>query len=139
MKYHETLTKVRFNEVDSYQVAWHGHYVAWLEEGRNDLAGRFGLDATQVMAAGYLAPVVALELKFKRPVRFGDELRVLTSLQPTDTSSLLFVSRIVGPDGVDVATAMTTHVITDTGGVIQYRLPPIIAERLAQLMAYLEL
>jgi acyl-CoA thioester hydrolase len=139
MKYHETRTKVRFNEVDSYQVAWHGHYVAWLEEGRNDLAGRFGLDAAQVMAAGYLAPVVALELKFKRPVRFGDELRVLTSLHPADTASLLFVSRIVGPDGVDVATAMTTHVITDPGGVIQYRLPHIIAERLVGLMAYLEL
>ena len=139
MKYHETRTKVRFNEVDSYQVAWHGHYVAWLEEGRNDLAGLFGLDAAQVMVAGYLAPVVALELKFKRPVRFGDELRVLTSLQPTETASLQFVSRIIDSDGVDAATAMTTHVITDLGGVIQYRLPAIIAERLGRLMDYLEL
>ncbi len=25
VKYHETPLKVRFNEVDSYHVAWHGH------------------------------------------------------------------------------------------------------------------
>ena len=45
MRYHETKITVRFNEIDAYRVAWHGHYVAWMEIGRNALAGRFDLDA----------------------------------------------------------------------------------------------
>ena len=52
MKYHETPVRVRFNEVDAYHVAWHGHYVTWMEIGRNDLAGRFDLNADQVDALG---------------------------------------------------------------------------------------
>ena len=30
VNYHETRIKVRFNEVDAYRIAWHGHYVAWM-------------------------------------------------------------------------------------------------------------
>ena len=30
MRYHETGITVRFNEIDAYRVAWHGHYVAWI-------------------------------------------------------------------------------------------------------------
>ncbi len=96
MKYHETMIKVRFNEVDSYHVAWHGHYVAWMEVGRNDLAGRFGLNADDVAAEGFLAPVVVLELKFLRPTRFNDELRVRTSLRRMETATLEFNCTIIG-------------------------------------------
>lgn len=138
MRYHETPITVRFNEVDAYQIAWHGHYVAWMEAGRNDLAGRFELDAAQIAAAGYLAPVVALELQFKKPLRFADEARVLTTLRRTETATLEFHCRILGPDGAVAATGRTVHALTDRAGVLQYTLPPLVAERLARLMAHLE-
>src|SRR5271157_3166853 len=99
MNFHETAITVRFNEIDAYQVAWHGHYVAWMEVGRNDLAGRFGLNADDIAAEGFLAPVVVLELKFLRPTRFDDELRIRTSLKRMETATLEFVCAIIGPDG----------------------------------------
>src|SRR5512136_404906 len=119
VKYHETPLKVRFNEVDSYHVAWHGHYVAWMEVGRNDLAGRFGLGADDVAAEGYLAPVVVLELKFLRPTRFNDELRIRTSLRRMVTATLEFNSTIVGADGKKCATGRTVLTLTDKNGVLQ--------------------
>ena len=131
------MIKVRFNEVDSYQVAWHGHYVAWMEAGRNDLAGRFGIDAAQIASAGYLAPVVALELKFIRPARFGEELRVRTTLRRTETATLDFVCRIIGEDGRLSAAGKTVHALTDRDGVLQYALPPVIAGRLQELQSFL--
>jgi len=139
MKYHETPIKVRFNEVDSYNVAWHGHYVAWMEVGRNELAGRFGLNADQVSDLGYFVPVVALELKFKKPARFDEELRVLTSARRTKTATLEFVSTIVGADGVVCAEGKTVHVLTDRNGTLQYRLPPVLDARLGEMMAFLEI
>lgn len=138
MRYHETPITVRFNEVDAYQVAWHGHYVAWMEEARNDLAGRFGLDAAQIADAGFLAPVVVLELKYLRPLRFGDRLRVLTTVRRTETATLEFACRLVGPDGATAATGRTVHALTDRAGVLQYTLPSAVAERLERLMAHLE-
>jgi len=138
MKYHETRVRVRFNEVDSYQVAWHGHYVAWMEIGRNDLAGRFDLDAHQVAAEGFLAPVVALELKYKRPARFNEELRVMTSVRRTETATLEFLCEILGPDGVQRASGRAVLVLTDRNGTLQYSAPPLIRQRIDRMLAYLE-
>jgi acyl-CoA thioester hydrolase len=138
MRYHETIVKVRFNEIDSFQVAWHGHYVTWMEVGRNDLAGRFGLDAGQIAEAGYVAPVVLLEVKYLRPARFGEELRVRTSLRRMETATLEFITTIIGHDGRKCATGRAVHSLTDKGGVLQYTLPPLVRERIEQLLAWQE-
>jgi len=139
MKYHETAITVRFNEIDAYRVAWHGHYVAWMEIGRNALAGQFDLDAFQLAAAGYMGPVVALELKFLRPARFNDEVTICTSLRRVETPTLEFITTIVGPDGKKLATGTTTHALTDMDGVLQFQLPPLIAERVNRLLTWMEL
>jgi len=137
MNYHETVIRVRFNEVDSYQVAWHGHYVAWMEEARNELAGRFGVDAAQIAAAGFRAPVVSLELKYLRPARFGEELKVRTTLARKQTATLEFICQIIGEDGKLSARGRTVHALTDAEGVLQYTLPQPIAQGLTSLMNYL--
>ncbi|WP_298438196.1 thioesterase family protein [Geobacter sp.] len=134
---HETPLTVRFNEVDSYGVAWHGHYVAWMEVGRHDLAGRFGLDAAQLAGLGYLAPVVELELKYRRPARYNETLRVLTTARRTETATLEFSCRILAADGTLCATGRTVHALTDRDGVLQYRFPAPVAERLERLLASL--
>ncbi|MDD2540159.1 MAG: acyl-CoA thioesterase [Desulfuromonadaceae bacterium] len=138
MKNHETSITVRFNEVDAYRVAWHGHYVAWMEIGRNALAGQFELDAIQLVADGFLGPVVALELKYLRPARFNEVLTIQTTMRRTHTATLEFHTTIIGPDGTKCATGVTTHALTDLDGVLQFQLPPVIAERVSRLLAWLE-
>jgi acyl-CoA thioester hydrolase len=139
MKYYETSVKVRFCEVDSYHVAWHGHYVAWMEAGRNELTGRFGLDADQISDLGYLAPVVALELQFRKPARFNEELVVRTSARRTNTATLEFLCTIVDAKGVKCAEGKSVHALTDKNGIMQYRLPTVLGERLEKLLAFLEI
>lgn len=137
MNYHETSIKVRFNEVDAYRVAWHGHYVAWMEIGRSELAGRFGLDAFQLAELGYLGPVINLEIKYLRPARFNDELTVRTRIVPGDTATLVFESVIVDNRGTRLATGLTTHALTNMGSVLQFQLPPAVAERLDAMISWL--
>jgi acyl-CoA thioester hydrolase len=138
LNYHETRIKVRFNEIDAYQVAWHGHYIAWMEVGRSELAGFFGLDTEQLAHLGYLVPVVTLEVQYKRPLRYAEEVRVMTTLKPSETATLEFACRIVGADGAVAATGRTVHALTDLAGVLQYRIPPVVEERLAHLRLHLE-
>ncbi len=137
MKYHDTHLQVRFNEVDSYQVAWHGHYVAWMEVGRNDLAGRFGMDALQLAELGFLGPVVNLEVRYLRPARFKDEIIIRTSLRPTETATLVFLNEIVGPDGRKLPTGVTTHALTDMSGVMQFKIPEVISTRIENMTKWL--
>ncbi len=137
MSYHETSIKVRFNEVDAYRVAWHGHYVAWMEIGRSELAGKFGLDAFQLAELGFLGPVVNLEIKYLRPARFNDELTIRTRLIPGESATLVFESIIVDCNGVKLASGLTTHAVTSMDGVLQFQLPQIVAERLDAMHTWL--
>jgi len=138
MKMHTTSLTVRFNEVDSYNVAWHGHYIAWMEVGRNDLAMQFGLDAQQLTEEGYLGPVVGLEVKYLHPACFKDQITVCTNLRPCDAAVLVFYNEIRSSDGRTLATGRTTHALTDLQGVLQLRTPPVIAERVLRMTEWLD-
>ena len=46
--------RVRFSEVDALKIAWHGHYVTWLEEGREGFGRELGFGYQDVAAAGCL-------------------------------------------------------------------------------------
>lgn len=137
MRWDETEITVRFNEVDSYQVAWHGHYVAWMEVGRLQLSQRFGLAPVQLMELGYVGPVVQLDIKYLRPARYGDQLLVRTTLESSETAALSFKSEIMSKEGVRLASGRVVHALTDTDGVLQFRLPKLIAQRVAQMQAWL--
>lgn len=136
MRYDEITVQVRFNEVDAYQVAWHGHYVGWMEIGRTALARRFGLDPFQLTELGYQGPVVALELKYLRPARFNDLITIRTTLEPSETATLVFLSEIAGPDGRLLASGRTVHALTDRDGVLQFRLPAAVEPCLRRLHAW---
>ena len=138
MNCHDTPITVRFNEIDAYQVAWHGNYVAWMEVGRNELAARFGLAADQLAAAGYLGPVVTLELKYLRPARFNEQLTVRTTVRRNETPTLEFRTLILGADGRPSARGVTVHALTDLNGNTQYRLPETIAARVEEMLAWAE-
>jgi acyl-CoA thioester hydrolase len=136
MTWDETTITVRFNEVDAYQVAWHGHYVGWLEIGRMALACRFGLDPFQLVELGFLGPVVQLDLKYLRPARCNDSLTIRTTLEPCETAQLIFNSEIIAPDGSRLASGRTVHALTDLDGTLQFRLPEPVAERVVALQRW---
>lgn len=132
-RYHETTVTVRFNEIDAYRVAWHGHYVAWMETGRSALAREFGLDAFQLTELGYLGPVIGLELKFLSPARYNDTLTIRTRLRESETATLVFESIICDVSGRALASGLTTHALTDLSGVLQFQMPLAVAERVGRM------
>lgn len=139
MKYHETPLQVRFHEVDAYGVAWHGHYVAWFEVGRNDLTGRFELGPGELKERNLLAPVVELHCKFKFPALFGESLLIQTTMERTEVAKLIFHYQIVSPSKEKVlATGTTAHVLTDLRGTLLYRVPPDILQKIERMRKYLE-
>ena len=68
-----TTIKVRFSEIDSMQIVWHGEYVRYFEDGREAFGKRYGLDYMSIYREGYVVPIVDLTCQFKQPLSFGEE------------------------------------------------------------------
>ena len=139
MKYHETSLQVRFYEVDSYGMAWHGHYVGWFETGRNDLSKRYKIDPLHLKEMNLLAPVVDLNCQFKLPASFDDTLIIQTTMERTEVAKLIFRYRVLRQEDRKVlATGSTTHVLTDLKGNLLYWAPPEVLEKIEAMQMYLE-
>jgi len=138
MRYHETSITVRFNEIDAFQIAWHGHYVSWMEIGRNGLAGMFDLNSDQLREAGFLGVVVDVRIKYLQPARFNDLITIRTRLLSGETATLSFESLIMGPDNKKLAVGVVSHALTDLNGVLQFQMPPAVAERVERMRAWQE-
>ena len=133
---YETQLKVRFCEVDSYQIVWHGHYIAWFEVARNELTSRFNMDPEQLKAMGLMAPVVDLSCQFKLPARYGDEVVVRITMQRCETAKLIFLYTVRRDDEV-LAEGSSTHVLTDLEGTLLYKVPPEVQGWIEQMCASL--
>ncbi len=81
---------VRFSEVDSIRVVWHGSYVAYLEDGREAFGRRYGLGYNDMFKAGLVAPIVEVNLQYKAPATVDDILVLETRYVPTRGAKLVF-------------------------------------------------
>jgi len=76
----EVEVLVPFYDVDSIHVVWHGHYVKYLEQARCALLDQLGHNYDAMRASGYVWPVIDVHLRYARPARFGQHLRVRAEL-----------------------------------------------------------
>jgi acyl-CoA thioester hydrolase len=120
--------RVRFSEVDALGVAWHGHYLAYFEEGRNEFGREHGLGYADLRAAGYIAPVVHAEVDYFAPARFDDLLEVRARLYPDRGARINFSYRITDPRGEKLATGRTVQVFTEPDGSLVFTRPRFYQE-----------
>ncbi|HPA20816.1 MAG TPA: thioesterase family protein [Verrucomicrobiae bacterium] len=127
----KTALRVRFNEVDSLHIVWHGHYVNYLEEGRRALGRRLGIDYPTFFEHGIAAPVIRLELSFLAPARLADDLEITTRLLKSESARLDFDYEIRSvPGGQLLATGNTSQVFTTPAGELILNWPAFMLERL---------
>ena len=91
---HCAPVRVRFNEVDSLQIVWHGHFYKYFEDGRFAFGERYGLSYLDILQAGYVAPVVHTSCDHFLPARFGAEILVATRLYEQESAKILYYYEI---------------------------------------------
>ncbi|MAZ94368.1 MAG: acyl-CoA thioesterase [Bacteroidales bacterium] len=106
--------KVRFGEVDSMGIVWHGNYVKYIEEGRESFGRNYGISYLDIYSNNVMAPVVNMNIDFKKQVRYGDTLIVETEFVNTPSAKIIFDFRVYRKsDNELVATAQSTQVFID--------------------------
>lgn len=72
----ETELTIPFHDVDMMEVAWHGHYVRYLEVARCALLDTIDYNYPQMRASGFAWPVIDLRLRYAAPALFAQRIAI---------------------------------------------------------------
>lgn len=72
----ETELTIPFHDVDMMEVAWHGHYVRYLEVARCALLDTIDYNYPQMHASGFAWPVIDLRLRYAAPALFAQRIAI---------------------------------------------------------------
>jgi acyl-CoA thioester hydrolase len=121
---------IRFHEVDSMLVVWHGHYAAYIEESRRALGRRYGVDYATFFTHRTPAPVAQLRVDYLAPARLADTLTVTARLFKSETAKLEFEYEIRRhSDHTLLAFGSSVQVFTNLKGELLLTMPPFMVER----------
>ena len=128
-----TDIEVRYVETDQMGVVHHANYIAWLELARTHLCALSGFRYADIEALGYLLMVTGVDLKYRRPARYGDTVQVICWGERLASRGVRFAYEVRRGDDL-LATGHTEHVWIEAASGRPCRLPEQVRapfERLA--------
>jgi len=81
---------IKFSEVDSLRVVWHGHYVRYFEDGREAFGREHALGYLDIYKYGFAVPIVDLQVNYKRVLEYGDSAIIETTFVDTPAAKIIF-------------------------------------------------
>jgi acyl-CoA thioester hydrolase len=121
--------EVRFSEVDSMGIVWHGSYAKYFEDGREEFGKKFGLGYMFIFRNGFYAPLVDLNFQFKKPLPYETKAIVETKYINTPAAKILFEYRVFLPDdNTIICTGTSTQVFLDKKYQLVWFIPPFYEE-----------
>lgn len=102
---------VKFSEVDSLGIVWHGNYVQYFEDGREAFGKKHNLAYLDFYDHGYVVPIVNIQCDYKRFLRYGDRIIIETIFVNSPSAKMVFEYKISNAKtGELVVTGSTTQV-----------------------------
>ncbi len=125
----ETITTVRFSEVDSMGIVWHGNYVKYFEDGRETWGQKFGLHYLEVYEKGVVTPIVHTSIDHKRPLNYGEKALIRTEYVDTPAAKLIYKFTILNEQTKEVvATGKTIQVFLNLERELLLNIPEFVID-----------
>ena len=120
---------IRFSEVDSMNIVWHGSYSLYFEEAREAFGYKYGIDYLTIFGNGFYAPLVDLNFHYKRPIVYGMTIKVNIFYRPTDAAKIIFDYEIYNAANDELmATGSSVQVFLDKDYQLVWINPPFYEE-----------
>ena len=122
---------VPFHDVDSMHIVWHGRYVKYFEVSRCELLDSFDYGYEAMRDSGYAWPVIDMRIKYYRPIRFNQKIKIETKVQ--EWENRLKVAYVVtdSETGERLTKAYTIQVAVDMSTEeMLYESPAVLLEKL---------
>ena len=116
---------VRFSEVDSMNIVWHGSYALYFEDAREQFGKEFGLSYMNYFNNGHYAPLVELSFSYKKPLLYEQKARVDITYRNVPAAKVIFDYEIrLTTDNSLIATGTSTQVFLDRNYNLVWTNPP---------------
>ncbi len=121
----ETEIKVRFSEVDSMGIVWHGNYVKYLEDAREAFGKKYGISYMDIYKNhGFMIPLVKLDIDYKNQLFYEDEIIVKTTLHDSPAAKIIFTYEMYRKsDKQLILTAETVQVFMNKNRELELNMP----------------
>jgi acyl-CoA thioester hydrolase len=127
---------VPFHDLDPVNVVWHGHYAKYLEIARDELMDRIGYGHAEMLASGYVWPVVEMRVRYLQAARLRQRLRVRAAIVDYEARLKIAYEVSDAATGRRLTRAHTVQVAVriDTGEML-FATPAVLRERIAAALA----
>lgn len=120
----EKTIDVRFSEVDSMGIVWHGNYALYFEDAREQFGKTYGLEYLYIYKMGYFAPLVEMKLNYRKSAQYGDRVLVRCRYRETEAAKIIFDYEIVEPEsGELLVSGYTVQVFLDRERKLVWQIP----------------
>ncbi|MCX6297405.1 MAG: acyl-CoA thioesterase [Bacteroidetes bacterium] len=120
---------VRFSEVDALGIVWHGHYLKFFEDGRESFGREYELGYLDAYKHKFATPLVKINVDFKKIVKYGDQVKIVTTYSDSPAAKILFKYEIFRlSDGELVAMGESTQVFMNMEHELHITIPPFFEE-----------
>ncbi len=106
-------SKVRFQEVDSLGIAWHGHFSSYFEDARVAMGEAYNIGYMDFYNNGILAPIKTLHIDYRHPLKFQEEITIEGRLHYTEAARINNEFIIRNSQGITAATGFTVQMLLD--------------------------
>ena len=131
----EIVIKANFYDLDPMEVVWHGNYARYLEDARCALLDHIGYSYSEMRDSGFSWPIVDMRIKYIRPIRFNQQVRVVAQLVEFENRIRIDYRLHDAADGETLTKAQTTQVAValDTQEM-SFESPAILIEKVQRLL-----
>lgn len=127
----EAELEVQFQDCDPAQIVWHGHYFRYFEAARGALLRKIDYDYPAMRASNYVWPVIEAHVRFARPLRYAQRIRVQAGLVEWENRMKINYRVADAASGERVSTGYTVQCAVDAQTwEMQWVSPPALLERL---------
>ena len=81
---------IRFSEVDSMNIVWHGSYPLYFEDAREEFGRQYKLEYLRMADFGYYAPLVDLQFHYHKALKYGMRPRIDIIYRVTEAAKIVF-------------------------------------------------
>lgn len=109
---HTSTLRVRYAETDAMGVVHHAAYVPWFEVGRVNLLRAAGCPYGDIEARGLLVVLSDLQVRYRSPARFDDEVLIETQLTTLKSRQIAFRYRaLLATNATVLVEGQTSHIV----------------------------
>lgn len=106
-----------YYETDQMKIVHHSNYIRWFEEARIHYLDAVGMRFADQEASGIVCPVLTVDAKYIRMVRFGETVEIITRLNLYNGLRYGFSYEVRGKDNGELyCTGTSTHCFLDPEG-----------------------